>query len=78
MISDDEDTRMEAYRKAERASDLLDEAAEDLGFEDVHALGNAAREDDLDRQTDDGVKAITNAHSYLNNGQLEGLVEAVR
>lgn len=68
--------RREAYRAAERARSALTEAAEALGFEDVHALADAARAGDLDRKTEGGARGITNAYSYLDNGSIERLLEA--
>lgn len=80
-ITDDEFEREQAYRLAQEASDKLDAAARillDDGQADVHDLGQVAYDGDLDYHTNDGVQAITNAHSYLNNGQLGGLVQHLR
>lgn len=79
----DEDTnemsvedREDAYRKLKQANRLMNDAATDLGYEDVHALGDAAMDGDLDAKTEDAIKAMTNAYSWLNNGMKEGLLTA--
>ena len=41
----------------------------------IQAATRAEREgDDISADLHDGVTAITNAHSWLNNGQLESLI----
>lgn len=64
--------RSDAYRKANRASNLLDEAAQELGYTDIHDLANVARDDDLPEGVPDGaVEALSTSHSWLNNGMIE-------
>lgn len=66
--------RIEAYRKAREAKKLLNEAAEDLRADDIHDLAALAYRDAYPAEMDDGIRALTNAYSYLANGQLEHLV----
>jgi hypothetical protein len=64
----------DAYIEAKEARMKLERAAERLGYEGVFELADAARDGELPDDVDeDGVRAITNAHSYLNNGMLENL-----
>jgi len=72
------DTQRErAYNEAAQAKERLDSAARRLGYDDIHQMMNSRADDGLDRTTDDGVKAITNAYLYLDNGMLEGLLDPV-
>lgn len=66
----------QAYQEAIKAKNKLTRAANTLGFDNTHELAQAAQDEDFSRQLDDGAKAITNAYSYLDNGQLEGLLRA--
>ena len=83
-MTDDTDTetfsdtqRQVAYDAASNAKKMLDEAARNLGYDDIHQMMQDRPNGDFDRRTDDGVRAITNAYSYLDNGMLEGLVDPV-
>lgn len=64
-----------AHRHANAAKRNLDQAAEALGYEDVHALANAARDGEIPEDIDYAVKAITNAHSHLDSTNLRRLKE---
>jgi len=67
---------VKAFNKARAARILLEESADALGFESVHDLADATRDNELPDGVDDiGVEAITNAHSYLNNGSIDSLDE---
>ena len=67
---------LRAYEKARNARESLEEAAEDLGYDSVHELADAAANNDLPEDVrDTGVEGITNAHSFLNNGSIESLDE---
>jgi hydroxypyruvate isomerase len=68
--------REEAYRHIKEARASLSRAAVALGAEDVHDLADTAPGGGLDHQTDEAITAITNAHSYLNNGAVEMLLYA--
>ena len=64
----------EAYKHALRAKWELNEAAEELGYENIHELigeiNNGLNFSDTDIEA---VKSITNAYSYLDNGAVEEL-----
>lgn len=65
-----------AFDHATNASEELNMAAQELGYEDVHELAAAARNDTLpDEVHKDAVRSITNAYSYLNNGGISHLIE---
>ena len=68
------DERTEAYRRMREASDKLDDAARCLGFDDCDDLSLEAYDIEMDHRTEEAIKALTNAHSYLNNGQIEMLL----
>jgi hypothetical protein len=69
----DPDDRREAYRKTQQAADMLDSAAQDLGYRDVGDID--AADDELHH--DDGVAldAIRLAHSHLRSGDCHGLID---
>lgn len=65
--------REKAYKMARTARGMLDKAAQELGFSDATELSLQAPQMEFDREEDEAVQAITNAHSHLNNGSLEHL-----
>jgi len=68
--------REEAYRHITEARASLSRAAAALGADDVHTLGDITDGGGLDHHTNEAIRALTNAHSYLNNGQVEALLYA--
>jgi hypothetical protein len=69
--------RQQAYSAAFNAKQTLEDAARHLGYDSIHEMMDDRADGGFDRSTDDGIRAMTNAYSYLDNGMLEGLLDPI-
>lgn len=64
-----------AFKHTQAAKRNLRQAAEALGYDSVFDLAEAGRDGEIPDDIDHAVRAITNAHSYLEDGSLVRLNE---